>query len=193
VACGPCVARAVPGRERLNRGVLCGLTGAAVLRELIESGKISPASTEPTRSPRPPPSATCWNGAPRGKVVITVWAIRPVAVAPILGCRILHGGMKSGKAGVKFLRACNQALVRGRLPGRHGRAERGGRMLGVHLIHPVLPATDLGTARDFYPDRLGPGDLYRGPSSILFRCGGGTRLALTWVSLDGLDPCAAPP
>jgi len=65
-------------------------------------------------------------------------------------------------------------------------------MLGVHLIHPALPATDLGTAQGFYHDRLGPGEPDRGPTSIVFRCGGGARLALTRVSLDGLDPRAAP-
>jgi len=66
-------------------------------------------------------------------------------------------------------------------------------MLGVYLIHPVLSATDLGTAPDSYHDRLGRGDPDRGPGSIVFRRGGGTRPALTWVSLDGLGPCAAPP
>jgi hypothetical protein len=70
------------------------------------------------------------------------------------------GGVKSGKARVKFLLGAHQALVRRRPPGR-GAGQAGGLMLGEHLIHPVLSATDLGTARDSHHDRLGPGSLPR--------------------------------
>jgi catechol 2,3-dioxygenase-like lactoylglutathione lyase family enzyme len=55
----------------------------------------------------------------------------------------------------------------------------GARMLGEHLIHPVLLATDLGAARDFYHDRLGLEILNESEAAIVFRCGGGTQLAVT--------------
>jgi catechol 2,3-dioxygenase-like lactoylglutathione lyase family enzyme len=52
-------------------------------------------------------------------------------------------------------------------------------MLGDHPIHPVLLATDLAAARDFYHDRLGLGILSEREAAITFRCGGGTQLAVT--------------
>jgi len=47
-------------------------------------------------------------------------------------------------------------------------------MLGDHVIHPVLLATDLGAARDFYHDLLGLEILSESEAAIVFRCGGGT-------------------
>ena len=102
--------------REIESGVLRGLTSAAVLRELIESGKISPPSTEPTPLAEAAAIRYLLERRARGNVAMTVLAIRPVAVAPILGCQILHGGVKSGNAGVKSLLGAHQALARGVRP-----------------------------------------------------------------------------
>jgi catechol 2,3-dioxygenase-like lactoylglutathione lyase family enzyme len=52
-------------------------------------------------------------------------------------------------------------------------------MLGDHLIHPVLLATDLGGARGFYHDQLGMQIVNKSEAAIVFRCGGGTQLTVT--------------
>ena len=52
-------------------------------------------------------------------------------------------------------------------------------MLGDHPIHPVLLATDLAAARDFYHDQLGLELLSESEAAITFRCGGGTQLSVT--------------
>jgi catechol 2,3-dioxygenase-like lactoylglutathione lyase family enzyme len=52
-------------------------------------------------------------------------------------------------------------------------------MLGEHLIHPVLLATDLGAIRRFYHDQLGLEILTESEAAIVFRCGGGTQLTVT--------------
>ena len=52
-------------------------------------------------------------------------------------------------------------------------------MLGDHPIHPVLLATDLTAARDFYHDQLGLEILNESEAAITFRCGGGTQLSVT--------------
>jgi catechol 2,3-dioxygenase-like lactoylglutathione lyase family enzyme len=52
-------------------------------------------------------------------------------------------------------------------------------MLGDHPIHPVLLATDLAAARDFYDDRLGLDILSESEAAITFRWGGGTQLSVT--------------
>ena len=52
-------------------------------------------------------------------------------------------------------------------------------MLGDHPIHPVLLATDLAAAREFYHDRLGLEILEENEAAIVFRCGGGTQLDVT--------------
>jgi catechol 2,3-dioxygenase-like lactoylglutathione lyase family enzyme len=52
-------------------------------------------------------------------------------------------------------------------------------VLGDHPIHPVLLATDLAAARDFYHDRLGLEILSESEAAITFRCGGGTQLSVT--------------
>ena len=52
-------------------------------------------------------------------------------------------------------------------------------MLGEHPIHPVLLATDLAAARDFYHGKLGLEIMSEGEAAIVFRCGGGTRLDVT--------------
>lgn len=52
-------------------------------------------------------------------------------------------------------------------------------MLGDHPIHPVLLAKDLAAARDFYHTRLGLEILSDSDAAIVFRCGGGTQVAVT--------------
>jgi catechol 2,3-dioxygenase-like lactoylglutathione lyase family enzyme len=52
-------------------------------------------------------------------------------------------------------------------------------MLGDHPIHPVLLATDLAAARDFYHDQLGLEILSESEAAITFHCGGGTQLSVT--------------
>jgi catechol 2,3-dioxygenase-like lactoylglutathione lyase family enzyme len=52
-------------------------------------------------------------------------------------------------------------------------------VLGDHRIHPVLLATDLAAARDFYHDQLGLEILSESEAAITFRCGGGTQLSVT--------------
>jgi catechol-2,3-dioxygenase len=48
-----------------------------------------------------------------------------------------------------------------------------------HPIHPVLLATDLGAAKDFYHGQLGLGILNESEAAVVFGCGGGTQLAVT--------------
>jgi catechol 2,3-dioxygenase-like lactoylglutathione lyase family enzyme len=60
-------------------------------------------------------------------------------------------------------------------------------MLGEHLIHPVLLATDLGAAKDFYHDRLGLEILNESEAAIVFGCGGGSQLAVTKSSTGTAD------
>jgi catechol 2,3-dioxygenase-like lactoylglutathione lyase family enzyme len=52
-------------------------------------------------------------------------------------------------------------------------------VLGDHPIHPVLLATDLAAAREFYHDRLGLEIMTENEAAIVFRCGGGTHLDVT--------------
>jgi catechol 2,3-dioxygenase-like lactoylglutathione lyase family enzyme len=52
-------------------------------------------------------------------------------------------------------------------------------MLGAHPIHPVLLATDLAAARDFYHAKLGLEILNESEAALVFRCGGGTQLSVT--------------
>ncbi len=52
-------------------------------------------------------------------------------------------------------------------------------MLGEHPIHPVLLATDLAAARDFYHSKLGLEIVNESEAAVVFRCGGGTQLSVT--------------
>ena len=52
-------------------------------------------------------------------------------------------------------------------------------MLGEHPIHPVLLATDLAAAKDFYHTKLGLEILTENEAAIVFRCGAGTQLDVT--------------
>ena len=51
-------------------------------------------------------------------------------------------------------------------------------MLGEHPIHPVLLATDLAAARDFYHDKVGLEILNESEAAIVFKCGE-TQLSVT--------------
>jgi catechol 2,3-dioxygenase-like lactoylglutathione lyase family enzyme len=60
-------------------------------------------------------------------------------------------------------------------------------MLGEHPIHPVLLATDLAAARDFYHTKLGLEILTENEAAIGFRCGGGTQLDVTMSTTGTAD------
>jgi catechol 2,3-dioxygenase-like lactoylglutathione lyase family enzyme len=52
-------------------------------------------------------------------------------------------------------------------------------MLGNSRVHPVLLSTDLAETREFYHDKLGLEILVENEHAIEFKCGGGTKLAVT--------------
>jgi catechol 2,3-dioxygenase-like lactoylglutathione lyase family enzyme len=52
-------------------------------------------------------------------------------------------------------------------------------MLGNHPITPVLLATDLAAAREFYHGKLGLQIVRESENAIVFGCGGGTHLDVT--------------
>jgi len=60
-------------------------------------------------------------------------------------------------------------------------------MLGDHPISPVLLAKDLAAAREFYHDRLGLEILNESEAAITFRCGSGTKLAVTKSTIGTAD------
>jgi catechol 2,3-dioxygenase-like lactoylglutathione lyase family enzyme len=60
-------------------------------------------------------------------------------------------------------------------------------MLGEHPITPVLLATDLAAAREFYHDKLGLKILTEDENAITFRCGGGTHLDVTKSTVGTAD------
>jgi catechol 2,3-dioxygenase-like lactoylglutathione lyase family enzyme len=57
-------------------------------------------------------------------------------------------------------------------------------MLGNHPITPVLPATDLAAAREFYHGKLGLQIDRENENAVVLRCGNGTHLDAT-ESTDG--------
>jgi catechol 2,3-dioxygenase-like lactoylglutathione lyase family enzyme len=61
-------------------------------------------------------------------------------------------------------------------------------MLGDHLVFPILLSTDLDATRDFYHGTLGLEILREDPGDrIVFRCGGGTQLAVTLSTVGTAD------
>jgi catechol 2,3-dioxygenase-like lactoylglutathione lyase family enzyme len=52
-------------------------------------------------------------------------------------------------------------------------------MLGTSKVHPVLLSQDLDQTREFYHDKLGLDILSESDHKIEFRCGGGTKLAVS--------------
>jgi len=60
-------------------------------------------------------------------------------------------------------------------------------MLGEHPITPVLLATNLAEAREFYHDKLGLDILTENENAITFKCGGGTHLDVTKSTVGTAD------
>ena len=60
-------------------------------------------------------------------------------------------------------------------------------MLGDHPITPVLLATDLAAARDFYHGKLGLEILNENDAAIEFKCGGGTHVEVTKSTVGTAD------
>ena len=60
-------------------------------------------------------------------------------------------------------------------------------MLGNSRVHPVLLARDLGLAREFYHDKVGLEIITENDDRIEFRCGGGTKLAVSKSSTGTAD------
>ncbi len=60
-------------------------------------------------------------------------------------------------------------------------------MLGEHPITPVLLATDLAAAREFYHRKLGLQIVREDENAIVFRCGAGTRLDVTKSTVGSAD------
>ena len=61
-------------------------------------------------------------------------------------------------------------------------------MLGNHPITPVLLATDLAAAREFYHGKLGLQIAREDENAIVFRCGSGTHLDVTKSTVGTADP-----
>jgi catechol 2,3-dioxygenase-like lactoylglutathione lyase family enzyme len=61
-------------------------------------------------------------------------------------------------------------------------------MLGNHPIAPVLLATDLAAAREFYHGKLGLPIERQNENAIVFRCGSGTHLDVTKSTVGTADP-----
>ena len=60
-------------------------------------------------------------------------------------------------------------------------------MLGNHPITPVLLATDLPAAREFYHDKLGLPIEREDDNAIVFRCGSGTHVDVTKSTVGTAD------
>jgi hypothetical protein len=61
-------------------------------------------------------------------------------------------------------------------------------MLGDHPIDPMILATDLGVAREFYGGRIGLEVLIESEDFLTFRCGGESRLVVTRSSTGTSEP-----
>jgi catechol 2,3-dioxygenase-like lactoylglutathione lyase family enzyme len=61
-------------------------------------------------------------------------------------------------------------------------------MLGDHPVFPILLSKDLDATRVFYRDRLGLEIIREDPGDrIVFRCGGGTQIAVTLSTVGTAD------
>lgn len=60
-------------------------------------------------------------------------------------------------------------------------------MLGDHPITPVLLAKDLAASRNFYHETLGLEILKEDENDIVFKCGGGTHVAVTKSTVGTAD------
>lgn len=61
-------------------------------------------------------------------------------------------------------------------------------MLADHPIDPMILATDLGVAREFYGDRIGLEVLIESEDFLTFSCGGDSRLVVTRSSNGTGEP-----
>jgi catechol 2,3-dioxygenase-like lactoylglutathione lyase family enzyme len=60
-------------------------------------------------------------------------------------------------------------------------------MLGTAAVHPILLARDLEQAKAFYHDKLGLEILGESDHKVEFRCGGGTKLAVSKSTVGTSD------
>jgi catechol 2,3-dioxygenase-like lactoylglutathione lyase family enzyme len=60
-------------------------------------------------------------------------------------------------------------------------------MLGDHPVFPIVLSTDLAVSRAFYHDRLGLEVVREDPERIMFRCGGGSMLAVSLSTVGTAD------
>ena len=60
-------------------------------------------------------------------------------------------------------------------------------MLGDYPIDVVLLATDLDASRDFYRDKVGLQIVSESPNAVTFKCGNGSRLAISKSSVGTAD------
>ena len=60
-------------------------------------------------------------------------------------------------------------------------------MLGTSKVHPILLSKDLAQTREFYHDRLGLEILSESDHKIEFRCGSGTKLAVSKSTIGTAD------
>ncbi len=60
-------------------------------------------------------------------------------------------------------------------------------MLGDHLVFPIVLSTDLDVSRAFYRDTLGLEIAREDPDRIMFRCGGGSLLAVSLSTVGTHD------
>ena len=61
-------------------------------------------------------------------------------------------------------------------------------MLASHPIDPMILATDLAAAREFYGDRIGLEILIESDDFLTFACGGDSRLVVTRSSTGSSEP-----
>jgi extradiol dioxygenase family protein len=61
-------------------------------------------------------------------------------------------------------------------------------MLADHPIDPMILATDLAVAREFYGDRVGLELLIESDDFLTFKCGGDSRLVVTRSSSGTSEP-----
>jgi catechol-2,3-dioxygenase len=61
-------------------------------------------------------------------------------------------------------------------------------MLASHPIDPMILATDLAVAREFYGDRIGLEVLIESDDFLTFECGGDSRLVVTRSSTGTAEP-----
>ena len=60
-------------------------------------------------------------------------------------------------------------------------------MLGTSKVHPILLSKDLDRTREFYHDKLGLDILSESDHKIEFRCGSGTKLAVSKSTIATAD------